>query len=347
MLHKQILIAGCCLVPVLLAAYAQHKAPSPPATSSFQAGLADGKVEITDYVIDSMQHGGLTRSYWYYVPNRQPTGDHALVFVLHGGSVNAASTVLSHEDRWRTLAELHGLIIIAPEGRDNPMMADSYYWNDCRDDAFAHPPGGIDSMGGVDDVGFIGALTDWAASTFAVDTNRVYCVGESNGGLMTFRLAQESPERFAAVASLIANMSASSECTPQAVPIPILILVGTADTSMPFNGGEYFAPMSNHGLSLSTQQSVDYWVGINQASATAVTNVFPDVVTNDNCTVTRLSHLNGTNDTEVIYYRVDDGGHIVPGPSPSSVTNVVGNKNRDIWAADEVWEFFSRHPASP
>jgi poly(3-hydroxybutyrate) depolymerase len=49
--------------------------------------------------------------------------------------------------------------------------------------------------------------------------------------------------------------------------------------------------------------------------------------------------------TEVVLYRVDGGGHAPPGPDelPFWYSLIVGPKNHDISAPDEIWAFFERH----
>ena len=51
----------------------------------------------------------------------------------------------------------------------------------------------------MDDVAFLTLLVADVAKAYAVDPNRVYAAGHSNGGIMALRLACEASDVFAAV----------------------------------------------------------------------------------------------------------------------------------------------------
>lgn len=61
--------------------------------------------------------------------------------------------------------------------------------------------------------------------------------------------------------------------------------------------------------------------------------------------VTTSRYSDGLNGTEVLLYRVDGGGHNVPGNEPIGLARAqaVGAKNQDIDGPEEIWEFFQRH----
>ena len=56
--------------------------------------------------------------------------------------------------------------------------------------------------------------------------------------------------------------------------------------------------------------------------------------------VDKISYTNCTNNSDVIYYKVIDGGHTWPGARPTTFENT----NNDINASVEIWEFFETHP---
>ena len=70
-----------------------------------------------------------------------------------------------------------------------------------------------------------------------MDPRRVYAAGMSNGAMMSYRLACERADRFAAigpVAGLMAEKLAAS-CAPSQ-PVAVLSFVGTEDPLVPFQG---------------------------------------------------------------------------------------------------------------
>ncbi|MBN1557175.1 MAG: hypothetical protein JW951_03410 [Lentisphaerae bacterium] len=288
----------------------------------------------------TLEHEGLERTYLRYVPNNLPPDPVPLVLVLHGGGNNAQITMEgTHEGRWNALADSENFIVAYPEGRLDPGSETSHHWNDCRSD-ITNP----DALSTNDDVGFIAKLIDALAADYRVNTNRVYATGPSNGGLMTYRLAVALRDRLAAAAALIANMPANSECPAPGDAMPLFILLGTEDPFMPFEGGPYGVTFGGgRGQALSAAETTNIWITVNAPDPEpAVTNL-PDLATNDQSTVTVFSFTNGIAGSEVLYYRVNGGGHQVPGAWPGTSEEALGPKNNDIVAVDEIWRFFSRH----
>ena len=289
----------------------------------------------------SLQHDELTRTFAYYIPDGVPQEPVPLVFMLHGGGSNATSIWGREEGQtWKSLADQHKFILILPEGRPKPGDETSHHWNDCRMGITNPDPPSTE-----DDVGFINKLIDWATLNFNIDQNRIYANGASNGGAMSYRLAIEGGQRFAAIAAIIANLASPTKCTPATHPIPILIMNGTADPIMPYKGGCVHPPACDRGNVMSTTATVTYWMAVNQTEITPSVQALPDIITDDNSTVTVYTYANGTNDTEVILYRIDGGGHTPPGPTqlPPTWRPIVGWKNQDINGPVEIWEFFSKH----
>jgi len=121
---------------------------------------------------------------------------------------NAGST-----KEWMGLAKQEGCILLVPNGT-NPETGDAYgddqNWNDHRRDSAA-------GQTTADDAGFILALLDQITVQYPVDPEQIYVTGASNGGLMTYRLLIEAPDRFAAGAAFIANLRNSclvGDCEP-------------------------------------------------------------------------------------------------------------------------------------
>jgi polyhydroxybutyrate depolymerase len=70
------------------------------------------------------------------------------------------------------------------------------------------------------------------------DPARLYMVGISSGGMMTFRMLCEAAELFAGAGTIIASMpaAAGTRCRP-ARPVPVVMFNGTADPLVPYRGG--------------------------------------------------------------------------------------------------------------
>lgn len=285
-------------------------------------------------------HDGITRYFDYYVPDGLPAAPVPLLFVLHGGTQSNKSLLVSAPVEFQAIADQEPFIIVRPNGTD-PATGQSgangaFNWNDCRADT-----GALGTT--ADDVGFIGALIDWAAASYQIDLDRVYSTGPSNGGLMSYRLAFELSDRIAAIGAVIANLPANSECpaTP-AHPVGVLIMNGTVDAFMPFNGGPV---AGGGGVVQSAHETRDFWRTF-LATGPAATHVnVPNINLTDASTVASDAYCNGAQGTAVMLYTVTGGGHTMPSiahPVPPNFA-FLGPQNRDMEGAQEIWRFLEQH----
>lgn len=118
-------------------------------------------------------------------------------------------------------ATARGMVTVLPDG-----IEDS--WNG---GSSCCPPA---TRRGVDDVGFLRALTEGLRTELDLDPERTWAVGFSNGGFLALRTACEAPEVFAAVVSHAGTMDLV--CEP-AQPVSVLLSHGDRDGLIPFEGG--------------------------------------------------------------------------------------------------------------
>ncbi len=292
----------------------------------------------------TLQWGGLTRYSRYYVPPGLPTRP-ALVVVLHGGTQSMRKIfgpMAGGTEAWVDVADAHGIIVLAPNGV-NPTTSNTagnnQNWNDCRADAGA-------SQTSADDVGFIVATVRWIDAAIGIDSSRVYATGASNGGGMSYRLAIERPQVFAAVAVFIMNLPADNECGPPYAAVPILICNGTADPLVPWNGGG--VAHGKRGSVISAADTLAAWLAADHAGPAPSSSVtFPDLDPSDGCTVRRDVYLPATGGAEVDFYTVTGGGHCMPSvayPASPLLLRLAGfgKQDHDIEGAQEAWAFLSR-----
>jgi polyhydroxybutyrate depolymerase len=148
-----------------------------------------------------------------------------LVLVLHGYGFNgfgqAAYFQLSN------LPRDNEALLIAPDGTVD--SSNRQFWNAdpaCCDFDGSNP----------DDVGYLGELLEDVIAAWPVDRSQVFVVGHSNGAFMGYRMACERADLIAASAILAGNTSRpESACTPSD-PTSMLIMHGTADDIVPFDG---------------------------------------------------------------------------------------------------------------
>ncbi len=282
---------------------------------------------------------GINRRYAIYIPENKDNVLLPIVFELHGGGIyiedmTGESGYKTPYKLWMTLADNDKFIVVYPEGLNGAY--DKPTWNDCRANSIVSSD--------ADDVRFISTLINEISSNYNIDKTRIYVSGTSNGGLMALRLAVELSDRIAAVAAVAAAMPDTSECGSPVNPISVLFMNGTDDNHLPFNGGFVSNPPNpDFGSVFSAEQSVKIWTDFDQTDTVPVNYNFPDLDNNDGGIVEKFSYKNGLNGTEVVFYKVNGGGHSAPSIKEqySGLFEESFNKqNHDIEMTTEVWKFF-------
>lgn len=171
--------------------------------------------------------GGRERRYLVYAPpSLQPAGSLLIAFPGSGESAenmrNRTSGVLER------LAREQGFVVVYMNGF-------GHHFNDCRRVASYRA-----RQLGIDDVSFTRAVIDQLALDREVDRSRVYALGFSNGGHMTFRLALEAPDLVAGIIAIGADFPAPDNLDCRIVDgrHPAVVLIqGTHDPISPYGGG--------------------------------------------------------------------------------------------------------------
>ncbi len=184
----------------------------------------------------------------------------------------------------------------------------------------------------INDVGFLSVLIDTISKNYNIDSSRVYSTGLSMGGFMTYRLGCELSNRIAAIASV-----AGPVITPffneynLTQPIPVLHIHGTADSTIFYNGG---------GIWPSVETLINYFVNKNNCPLPDST-IIPNINNSDSSSAIKYHYGFCDDSSEVIFYKILNGGHTWPG----GLINIpsLGNTNRDFNASLEIWDFFKRH----
>lgn len=284
----------------------------------FLVCLAGTSAQAQPIVPGTLQHNGVTREYRLYVPAiYDPATPVPLVFNLHGYGSNMQQQEFYGD--FKPIADTANFIIVHANGLLDG--TGTRFWNT------------FGSSATVDDLGFLVALLDEISADYAIDQDRVYSTGMSNGGFMSYDLACFRSERFAAIASvtgtMIAPRLANCACTH---PMPVMQIHGTADATVPYAGGGGF---------VGVESLVDYWRDFNDCSPTPTITPVPNTSTTDGCTVEHYVYGGGDAGSTVELFKVLGGGHTWPG----AVFNT-GVTNQDINASVEIWRFFSRYRLS-
>ncbi|GIK55803.1 MAG: polyhydroxybutyrate depolymerase [Chloroflexi bacterium] len=308
------------LAILFMAALACARASSPGLTPTASAVLPAGQHSHT------LSHDGRERSYILYVPAsvnwNQPV---AVVFVFHGGTGNAQSAILM--SGFNDVADQNGFVVVYPKGTGRLADDKLLTWNAGNCCAYAQAEN-------VDDVGFVRSIVADLQAQANIDRERIYATGMSNGAMLSYRLACEAADLFAAAAPVAGTLN-FPDCHPSQ-PVSIVAFHGTNDQHVPYEGGK--GPESLVDVDfVSVQDSVDFWVsanGCNPAAQTKTTDQFKHEVWTG-CAAA----------TAVELYTINGGGHAWPGGRPGWPG--ADQPVTSISASSLIWEFFASHPAAP
>ncbi len=247
-----------------------------------------------------LNYDGVDREYLQYIPSTYDGSNKLPVLLNFHGFGSSASDYMQYTDM-SSLAESEGFVLVYPQGSD---LNGSPHWN-------AALKGG-DNKSNADDLGFIEALINKLSNQNLIDNKRVYAIGYSNGGMMSYALGCYKSDLISAIGSVSGYML-QNECTPSH-SIPLIKLHGTNDY---YDGG---------GVYNSVESVLDFWKNFNNITGDPNLDSF-----NDNGTlIEKYSYIN-SNNILIDHYKVIEGDHIWFN------FNYKGNTTNKI-----IWDFFSQ-----
>jgi len=178
--------------------------------------------------------------------------------------------------------------------------------------------GGSWSMYDTTDYPFLRALLDSVDRRYAIDRNRVYCAGFSQGGFISFGVGYKHPEIFAAVAPVSGHIPSFSTAAPLKRPVPMFLTFGTNDVS---DVASFMA-------------DVNTWLKLDSCDLKSKKEQRPYPATNRNSTVARITY-SCAHGSEVM---IDS---VVGGPHEWAMDTV-----KKVNTTEEVWAFFKRFTLS-
>lgn len=226
-----------------------------------------------------------------------------LVLLLHG--YGASGRLQEAYFRLLDVADTEGFFLVSPDGTLDSTQ--HRFWNAV--DACCDFEGK-----GVDDVAYLTGLVAEIEKKYAIDPKRRFLVGHSNGGAMAYRLACDAADRFAAVVSLAGPFYFDpAKCRPT-VPIAVLGIHGTADTTVPYDGGVLAtAHPGADGTLPSAVDTAKDWAAYDKCAATPATEAAMDLDGNIKGSETRVTHFTPcAAGGDVVLWSLDGSGH-VPG----------------------------------
>jgi polyhydroxybutyrate depolymerase len=108
------------------------------------------------------------------------------------------------------------------------------------------------------DVKFISEIIDYLIANYSVDEDRIYALGNSNGGGLVHRLGVEMPNTFAAIVAMSASVENGLAVDHQ-YSQSILQIHGQKDQTVPYYGGK-----GPFGIEfMSAENSIAFWAESN------------------------------------------------------------------------------------
>jgi len=284
----------------------------------------------TELSREHLRHDGLRRSYYLHLPPGHAAAETMpVLLVLHGGGGRKDGDDIAAATGFNELADREGFIAVYPNGVDGQ-------WNDGRGATYSSDADELTA----DDVGFLSRVIDRFVAEHKGDATRVYATGLSNGGMMTLRLGAERSGKLAAIAPVIANIPENlvDDMEPER-KLPVLLMNGTEDPLMPWDGGVVRFFRREMGEVVSTEATIDFWVRHNGCQRKPEVTRLPDRDRRDESRVVVKRHAAGRTGAPVVLYAIVGGGHTFPGSDIPDRPFLVGHKNMDIDARVEIWNF--------
>lgn len=232
-----------------------------------------------------------------HVPSSVADGEAApLVVLLHGYGVdgNGQAAYL----RMTEAADEAGMLLVAPDGTEN--ARGQRFWN--ATDACCGPGSEID------DSAYLADVIAKVSQDHAVDPDRIFVVGHSNGGFMANRMACDHADTIAAIVSIEGSTYEDASACDPSEPVSVLLVHGTADRTIPYDGGKI-----GPNAFPSAEGTLDRWVELDGCQAEADDPEPADhQIVKDLPPATVTAHSDCDDGTAVELWTQPDGVHIPP-----------------------------------
>ena len=261
----------------------------------------------------TLDHADTEREYFIHVPDVDADSTPLPVVLSFHGYTSTAETNLSYTGL-QSFAESEKFIAVYPQGTILASTGETH-WNS----------GGSDNKSGADDLGFVETLLDHLEETQDIDTDRIYAIGMSNGGMMSYLLACRLSQRIAAITSVTGSMTVDSATCTASRPVSVMQIHGVEDRVVPFDGNGDFP---------SIPKTMEFWAESNGCVGDPKESNISDI-TGDGHGGARTQYLDCSQGVQVDLIALDEVGHDWP-------INVEGYRAHDVHAAGEIWQFLKQ-----
>ncbi len=292
--------------------------------------VAEGTLNTPGTYRFEVKHQGKTRPYLLHLPKGwQQDRKLPVILALHGGGGHMEYMARDELYGLISKSDESGFAVVFPNGFSRFPGGKLATWN-----AGKCCGGSRDENS--DDVGYIRRILKDLPRHFTVDSSRIFAIGMSNGGMMSYRLACEMSGVFKGIAS-VTGTDNTLVCKPQ-TPVSILHIHAKNDDHVLFEGGMGDAVRNPAKVNdfTSVPQTVSMWLEHNQCTPES-----RRVLQNKGayCDV----HETCQNQSRVKLCVTKEGGHSWPGgfkPAGRSSEST----SKALHANDVIWDFFQSLP---
>jgi polyhydroxybutyrate depolymerase len=315
-MKKFLIICGVVLLIIVVIMYVRNnrleKVMSSPVVS---AGTYERRV-ISD---------GDERRYLLYVPASYDwTAPQPLVLFFHGGGGGMFQAMEDYN--WQQKADQEGFALAFMHGSSRRGGNLINTWNAGECCAYARD-------NNIDDVTYTRRVVSDIQSYLSIDQEKIFATGFSNGAMMTYRLACEASDLFAAIAP-VSGTDNTISCNP-ANPISIIHIHARDDEAAKFDGGSgrQFESTADWVTDFrSVADTMEIWLVYNQLSDESE-RVF------ENPGASCDLYTSGMTSVAMQLCALETGGHTWPGgPAAGRRSGVVPSQALDATAV--IWDFF-------
>lgn len=256
------------------------------------------------------------------------------IIVLHGAGLSGALT--RNMMSLPKLAREAGFVVAFPD-------AAGLIWNE-GSLARALPS----AFYGADDVAALDGLIDHLVQGGIADPAAIHLVGISNGGMMAAHYACLRAGQLASLMLFKATMPPASDppCTP-ARPLPVMLVAGTEDPVVRWDGSVVLGGAVTLQRRLSIPESFAFWQTANGCTGVAPAEPQPRRGALDQPDVLLHRAEACRHGVATWLYEVRGGGHRLPGGEELSLLRVLGRATPDLETSAMILAFARSAKAVP
>lgn len=168
------------------------------------------------------------------------------------------------------------------------------------------------------DAAFVAAIVESLRTRVCLDAGRIYAMGFSDGGTFANVLACEEDFNLAGI-GIVAGGGSAQNCQPRG-PLNVIVMHGTDDPILPY-------------LAIDPEQWATDWAELNGCDPIPATEDLGQGIA-------RFTYGACPANGEVIFYRIDGGGHTWPGADETALPPEVGPTTNALQGTLEIARFF-------